>query len=268
MNDGAKAALGVAGIGAAALGFMYWRKIGLFSDSSQPFAPTDFGGGGLTPEQRKSLGSPMAAPVAQDDPAFIAAAKRYMSTWDRNTAQKQLRTLAPVGGYGVTILVKTETPILYQADMVNDQNPEHAARGFTLNDVQPAVYSGDCWRAWGMVIGERVGNNARGATGYECDLFVTPATSQKLASSGLLRGSGKVYCWDPIEKRWLKPDEYRFRPNPIYFRSGLGVNDGDIEAGYAYRVDLVNRKSFTRYFRSWTDVLRTVRNSRTKDRPW
>jgi hypothetical protein len=268
MNDGAKAALGVAGIGAAALGFMYWRKIGPFSDSSQPFAPTDFGGGGLTPEQRKQLGSPMAAPVAQDDPAFISAAERYMRTWSRNSSQKQLRTLAVNGNMGVTVLVYTDTPILYQPDMVSDQMLEHAARGFTLNDVQPAVYSGDCWRAWGMVQGERVGKNASGFTGYECDLFVTPAISQKLSSSGLLRGTGKVYCWDPTEKRWLKPDEFTFRPNPIYFRKVLKKSRVAFAEGYAYRADLATEDGFTRYFRSWTNVLRTVRNSRTKDRPW
>ena len=268
MNDGAKAALGVAGIGAAALGFMYWRKIGPFSDSSQPFAPTDFGGGGLTPEQRKQLGSPMAAPVAQDDPAFISAAQRYMRTWNRNSSQKQLRTLAPVGDLGSTVLVYAQTPILYQPDMQDDKNVEHAARGFTLNDVQPAVYSVDCWRAWGMVLGERVGKNASGFTGYECDLFVTPAISQKLASSGLLRGSGKVYCWDPTEKRWLKPDEFTFRPNPIYFRKVLKKSRVAFAEGYAYRADLATEDGFSRYFRSWTDVLRTVRNSRTKDRPW
>lgn len=264
MNDGAKAALGVAGIGAAALGFMYWRKIGPFSDSSQPFAPTDFGGGGLTPDQRRQLGSPMAAPVAQDDPAFIAAAKRYMSTWNRNTSQKQLRTLAVNGDLGVTVLVFTDSPILYQADMVSPQMPEHAARGFTLNDVQPAVYSGDCWRAWGMVQGERVGKNANGFTGYECDLFITPKVSQKLSSSGLLRGTGRVYCWDPTEKRWLKPSEFTFRPNPRYFVNNPdGMNDG-----YAYRADLASSGNYTRYFRSWSEILKTVRNSRTKDRPW
>lgn len=266
MNDGTKAALGVAGIGAAALGFMYWRKIGPFSDSAQPFKPTDFAGGGLTPDQRKALGSPMAGPVTQDDPAYIAAAKRYMDRWNRNTAQKQLNTLAVNGRLGVTVLVYTDTPILYQPDMVSPEMLEHAARGFTLNDLQPAVYSGDCWRAWGMVQGERVGNNAQGLTGYECDLFVTPKVSQALSSSGLLRGSGRVYCWDPTEKRWLKPSEFTFRPNPRYFVKVQGGRGNDWK-GYAYRTDLAG-SSYTRYFRKWDDILATVRNSRTKDRPW
>lgn len=273
MSDGAKAALGVAAIGAAAVGAMYWLKIGPFSDSTDPLAPKGFGGEGLTPEQRKQLGSPMAGPVAQDDPAYIAAAKRYMATWNRNTAQKQLRTLAPAGDMGLTVLVYTQTPILYQADLVSAELPEHAARGFTLNDLQPAVYSGDCWRAWGMVIGQRVGRNQAGRTGYECDLFVTPSVSQDLSSSKLLRGSGRVYCWDPEEKRWLKPDEFTFRPNPRYFFKivkSLGKNF----TGYAYRRDLASKaadegnQGETRYARSWDNILRTVQDSRSKDRPW
>jgi hypothetical protein len=149
--------------------------------------------------------------------------------------------------------------------MVSPEMLDHAARGFTLNDVQPAVYSGDCWRAWGMVQGERVGKNPSGFTGYECDLFVTPKVSQKLSSSGLLRGTGRVYCWDPAERRWLKPEEFTFRPNPRYFvKVDGGRNDWE---GYAYRTDLAG-SGYTRYYRKWSDILATVRNSRTKDRPW
>jgi hypothetical protein len=94
------------------------------------------------------------------------------------------------------------------------------ARAFKLNALELAVFAPDAGRLWALTQGYRV--IQRTPTPFDLrpvilrpvDIFVTPSRKQPINGAATVSGSGLVFAWDPVDRRWLRPNEWYAGPSP------------------------------------------------------
>lgn len=226
------------GIVAAGLVVAYVRKLGPFAPEETQIDPNKkiTGGAGLTPDDLVALGAPPPAPPTSGEggDVYRIGINDYMKrSWRPGGAgvRSDLAVALVEGGRGVdnvsagSTSSKTASASLASnyAGAAKNGNGEKlrytAARGFTVNEFQAAVYAPDAGRLWGLVQGyvETSGGKTR-----DVDVFVTAGATQSIDAAGAVYGLGQVYAWDSVAGAWVDPGKLRFKGNPArqIYRNG------------------------------------------------
>jgi hypothetical protein len=283
------------GLVAAGVAFAYVRKIGPFAPEETQIDPSKkiTGGAGLTPEDLKALGAPPPAPgsTGEGGDTYRVGVTDYMKrSWRPNGAgvRSDLAVALVEGGRGVdnvsagSTSSKTASASLASnyGGAAKNGNGEKlrytAARGFTINEFQAAIFAPDAGRLWGLVQGYV--ETGAGKT-RDVDVFVTAGAMQSIDPAGAVYGLGQVYAWDPVASAWVEPGKLRFKGNAArqIYRDGkpwLAWNNSSSE-GLAAGVNDYNESTY-RVF-GYRDVegkrlgenqlVRLANESRTKAKP-
>lgn len=283
------------GIVAAGLVVAYVKKIGPFAPGETQIDPNKkiTGGAGLTPDDLVALGAPPPAPPTSGEggDVYRIGINDYMQrSWRPNGAgvRSDLAVALVEGGRGVdnvsagSTSSKTASASLASnyAGAAKNGNGEKlrytAARGFTINEFQAAIFAPDAGRLWGLVQGYI--ETGAGKT-RDVDVFVTAGATQSIDPNGAVYGLGQVYAWDPVANAWVDPGKLRFKGNPArqIYRNGspwLAWNNSSDEGVAAGRNDY-NENTY-RVF-GYRDVegkrlgenqlIRLANESRTKAKP-
>lgn len=226
------------GIVAAGLVVAYVRKIGPFAPEETQIDPSKkiTGGAGLSAEDLTALGAPPPAPVSTGEggDTYRVGVTDYMKrSWRPGGAgvRSDLAVALVEGGRGVdnvsagSTSSKTASASLASnyGGAAKNGNGEKlrytAARGFTINEFQAAIFAPDAGRLWGLVQGYV--ETGAGKT-RDVDVFVTAGATQSIDPNGAVYGLGQVYAWDPVASAWVDPGKLRFKGNPArqIYRNG------------------------------------------------
>jgi hypothetical protein len=288
------------GIVAAGLVVAYVKKLGPFAPEETQIDPSQkiTGGAGLTPEDLVALGAPPPAPPTSGEGGDIyrLGINDYMKrSWRPGGAgvRSDLAVALVEGGRGVDNVSagstnsKTASASLASnyAGAAKNGNGEKirysAARGFTVNEFQAAVYAPDAGRLWGLVQGyvETSDDKTR-----DVDVFVTAGAAQSIDANGAVYGLGQVYAWDPVANAWVDPGKLRFKGNAArqIYRNGspwLETNNSSEEGLVAERNPIGKGRSTQPVYRVYgykdaegkrlgeNQLVRLANESRTKAKP-